>query len=61
MAEKEKKESFQALQKAYLKKIDSLDKLSKYRSLLSFVQENGNNYMAHRVRKEAKTFDVKWI
>ena len=57
----EKKESFQALQKAYLKKIDSLESLSKYRSLRSFVEENGNNYMAHRVRREAKTFDVKWI
>lgn len=57
----EKKESFQVLQKTYLKKIDSLESISKYRSLLGYVQDNGNNYMAHRVRREAKTFDVKWI
>lgn len=61
MEKSDKKESFSALQKAYLNKIDSLESLSKYRSLLGYVQDNGNNYMAHRVRREAKTFDVKWI
>ncbi len=56
-----KTESFIALQKAYLKRVDALDSLSRYPSLRAFVAENGNNYMAHRTRREAKTFDTKWI
>ncbi len=56
-----KTESFIALQKAYLKRVDSLDSLSRYPSLRAYVAENGNNYMAHRTRREAKTFDTKWI
>ncbi len=56
-----KTDSFIALQSAYLKRVDSLDSLSRYPNLRDYVQENGNNYMAHRVRNEAKTFDVKWI
>ena len=56
-----KTDSFIALQSAYLKRVDSLDTLSRYPNLRAYVQENGNNYMAHRVRNEAKTFDVKWI
>ena len=57
----ERKESLIVLQKAYLNKIDALDSLSRWPSLRTYIQENGNNYMAHRVREEAKTFDVKWI
>ena len=56
-----KTDSFIALQSAYLKRVDSLDSLSRYPNLRAYVQEKGNNYMAHRVRNEAKTFDVKWI
>lgn len=56
-----KTDSFIALQSAYLKRVDALDSLSRYPNLRAYVQDNGNNYMAHRVRNEAKTFDVKWI
>ncbi len=56
-----KTDSFIALQASYLKRIDALDSLSRYPNMRAYVAENGNNYMAHRVRNEAKTFDVKWI
>ncbi len=61
MGNNNKTESFIALQKAYLKRVDALDSLSRYPSLRAYVAENGNNYMAHRTRREAKTFDTKWI
>ncbi|MBP5092414.1 MAG: DUF2357 domain-containing protein, partial [Bacilli bacterium] len=58
----DKKVSLKDLQKSYLENLDSLKaNSSSYDDLLSYVLNNGENYVAHRARNEARAFDESWI
>lgn len=50
------------MQNSYIRKVDGLLKSNAgFRSLLSYVQQEGDNFIAQKSREESKLYDEKWV